>query len=315
VNGAPEKADVLRLAERIANSLSYRIGSFASHRRERRDYQSYLVSGKPPFTAGYDVYKWSFIQNTLSDASLLERFRHGSSLPDGYGLHLDERAVEYPWVISRLSSGAGTLLDAGSALNYNALIELPILKEKTLHIVTLKPEANCFWKRGVSYAYADLRDLLVRDNFYDEIVCISTLEHVGLNNEIYTHEHIDNLNNADYKLAANELWRVLKPGGHLYLTVPFGQPCDVDWLQQFDSKMVQDLIETLRPNEVLVFYYKYGTNGWNIATEEACRDSQYTDPARWGVAQFVTTNQDSVETTTEEAPAAAGAVVCLDLVK
>ena len=44
------------------------------------------------------------------------------ALPVGHGFRLDERIVEYPWLFSRLPSGAGNLLDAGSVLNYEFLL-------------------------------------------------------------------------------------------------------------------------------------------------------------------------------------------------
>ena len=318
-NYKSDKSDILRLAERLANSFSYRISSFANRRRDRRDYDLYLQSGKQPFAPGYHSYKWSFIQKALADSSLLDTFRQGHELPPRYGLQLDERVVEYPWLMARLPGETGTLLDAGSVLNFEQLIDLPLLKKKAVHIVTLAPEANCFWKRGVSYAFADLRDLPLRDNFYDQIVCLSTLEHVGLNNEIYTRERVERLQTSDYRVAASELWRVLKPGGHLYLSVPFGKACDLDWLQQFNTAMVHEMIEALQPSEAAVVYYRYEATGWNISTEEACRNCEYTAPARWGVGPFSkpeeNQNLTSVEVPANGTPAAAGAVVCLDLLK
>ena len=33
---------------------------------------------------------------------MLDRFAQGLALPEGYAPRLDERVVEYPWVLSRL---------------------------------------------------------------------------------------------------------------------------------------------------------------------------------------------------------------------
>jgi hypothetical protein len=306
---------LLDLAERVANSLSFRVGSLVDRRRQQREHDQYLQSGRRPFAPGYHFHKWDFIKKALADDALIETFRRGHPLPKNYGKRLDERVVEYPWLLSRLASTPGSLLDAGSALNFQTLIDLPVFKEKSLHIVTLHPEANCFWKSGVSYAFADLRDLFVRDNFYDDIVCISTLEHIGLNTEIYTHERVEQLEANNYTQAAVELWRVLKHGGHLYLTVPFGQACELDWLQQFDSSMVQEIIDLLSPGQVSATYYRYDSDGWNLSSEAECRHSEYTPPEKWGVAEFLKEGQASHEVLAFETPAAAGAVVCLDLVK
>jgi SAM-dependent methyltransferase len=298
------------LAERLANSFSYRVHSAVNRRREQRDYNRYLKSGGHPFTPGYDVHKWTSIKNALNDSSLLDIFKRTVALPAHYGHGIDERIVEYPWLISRLPKNIGTLLDAGSALNYEPVMKLPVLKQKTLHVVTLHPETNCFWQNSISYEFADLRDLPLRDNFFDQIACISTLEHVGLNTEIYTSERIEQLQKGDYQLAARELWRVLKPGGHLYLTMPFGRPCNLDWLQQFDKGKIADLMELFRPREVAEVYYRYDANGWNVSNAGACTESEYTSPETWASAA-----SQSSERLAQGVPVAAGAVVCLDLLK
>jgi SAM-dependent methyltransferase len=302
-NSSFEKTDILDLAERLANSVSYRVNSLVSRRREQRDYNRYLRSEKQPLTPGYDVHKWSQITHVLSDSALLDVFKRGVALPANYGHGIDERIVEYPWLISRLPQKGGTLLDAGSALNFKPLMMLPVLMEKTVHVVTLHPESNCFWQSGVSYEFADLRDLPFKENYFDQIACISTLEHVGLNTEMYTSERVEVLQKGDYKLGASELWRVLKPGGHLYLTMPFGKPCSLDWLQQFDTAMIVNLMELLRPREVSEVYYRYDAGGWSVSTADACRDSEYTPPEMWA------------SSASHGAPVAAGAVVCLDLLK
>ncbi len=309
-NNTSEKIDVLDLAERLANSISFRMNSVVSRRREQRDYHRYVKSGRHPFTPGYHVDKWTRIKNALSDSSLLDIFKRGLALPVNYGHGIDERIVEYPWLISRLPDKSGTLLDAGSALNFETLMKLPVLKEKTVHVVTLHPEANCFWQNGISYEFADLRDLPFKDNYFDQIACISTLEHVGLNTEIYTSQRVERLQKGDYRLAARELWRVLKPRGHLYLTMPFGSACNLDWLQQFDTAMITDLTKLLRPCEAAVVYYRYDANGWNVSNADACQDSEYTALDSWA-----STESQSVERIEDGTPVAAGAVVCLDLLK
>lgn len=303
-NSRSEKTDILDLADRLVNSFSYRMHSLVNGRRRQRDYNRYLRSGEQPLTPGYHVYKWSRIAHVLGDDSLLDLFKRGRALPANYGYGIDERIVEYPWLISRFQQTGGTFLDAGSALNFKTLIELPVLKGKTVHIVTLHPESDCFWQMGVSYEFADLRDLPLRDNYFDQIACISTLEHVGLNTEIYTKERVELLQKGDYKRAAGELWRVLKPGGHLYLTMPFGKACNLDWLQQFDIAMVTDLMEFFGPREASAVYYRYEATGWNVSNADACRESEYTPPEFW-----------SSSTSAHDAPVAAGAVVCLDLIK
>jgi ubiquinone/menaquinone biosynthesis C-methylase UbiE len=59
------------------------------------------------------------------------------------------------------------------------------------------------------------------DNVFDAIFCVSTLEHVGMNNTIYglgvEDDHVSQLD------AMREMYRILKPKGKLLLTLPFGK--------------------------------------------------------------------------------------------
>jgi hypothetical protein len=88
--------------------------------------------------------------------------------------------------LGHLPTCPGRLLDAGSALNHEFLLERGALASKGIHIATLSPEAECFWHRGVSYIFEDLRELPVFDCIYDIVVSVSTIEHVGCNNSFYT---------------------------------------------------------------------------------------------------------------------------------
>src|SRR5262245_13546483 len=94
------------------------------YRRARNAWKRwrFVRSGMKPWTKGYVEYKLAEIGRVLRDGG----FR-GEALPPRYGFRLDERIVEYPWFFSRLPSGAGTLLDAGSVLNFGFLLELPVL--------------------------------------------------------------------------------------------------------------------------------------------------------------------------------------------
>ena len=106
---------------------------------------------------------------------------------EGYGLKLDERIVEYPWLFSRLPrEEGGWLLDAGSILNYDYILAQEKLRNKKLFISTLAPEARNYCRKGISYVFEDLRDACYRDGGHTSylIVSLSTLEHVGLDNTL-----------------------------------------------------------------------------------------------------------------------------------
>lgn len=234
----------------------------------------YRFTGRRPWSFGYTAHKRNSIARILSE----DRFQ-ADSLPAGYGDRLDDRIVEYPWFFSRLPQGEGTLLDAGSVLNYEYVLRHPRIVDKRVFISTLAPEKECHWRRSVSYVYEDLRDCCFRDGYFDWVVSLSTIEHIGMDNtKLYTSDPEKREKDRDaYLLAVKEFSRVLRPGGTLYLTLPFGTRRDYGWLQVFDGAMVDGLIAAFGPSRTAETHFRYAQGGWVVSDREQSRDGAYFD--------------------------------------
>jgi SAM-dependent methyltransferase len=166
--------------------------------------------------------------------------------------------------------------------------------------VTLTPEAEAHPYLGVSYLYADLRDLPLRDGAYEHVVSLSTLEHVGMDT---THFGAASERAADpgaeLARALGELRRVLAPGGSLFLTVPFGAPEDLGWLRVFSAPELERALEAFGPAEARVDYFAYDAAGWQRADAESAAGARYRDPFTQPVG--------------EDRAVAARAVACVEL--
>ena len=243
--------------------------------------RAYVMGARKPWSHGYSQSKFDFIRNVLNDDDLMAKFRDLDPLPEGYGYRYDERVVEYPWALSRLSASEGKLLDAGSIFNFREIIEHPVVSIKNLTILTLAPEANAFWQGGISYHYGDLRQLPFRENWFDEVCCISTLGHVGMDNRMYTAVNTPGETSLQADQAVKELIRVLRPRGKFLASVVFGKRQLVEWddtvfAEQFDSLLLKDLLKLFSPcASVSTAFYKYTENGWNVSTEKGCRGLEY----------------------------------------
>ena len=237
-------------------------------------YPLFRLRGSPPHRIGYQFYKHQEIRRHLPPCKFPEAIQGFH-----YGLHLDERVVEYPWFFSRLPEISGLLLDAGSALNFGYLIRHPSLACKQVFISTLAPEAHCFWRHGISYVYEDLRQTCYYDDLFDWVACISTIEHIGLDNSmLYTRDPSKKENRTDdYLGVVAELHRVLKPGGKLFLTFPFGRYRNHGWFQVFDADRVGQIRKTFSPAQVEEFYFKYEVAGWRKAQSRELKDTEFFD--------------------------------------
>ena len=263
----------------------------------------YHRRGCIPWSEGYLDYRNDFICSILSGEQNLARFRQKKNLPSGYGERLDERVIEYPWIFARLDASASLLLDVGSTLNQRFILEHPLLSKKRLVIYTLASEWM-FSQDNVSYIYGDLRETILLDAIFDEIACISTIEHIGMDNTmLYTgDEQFDEANTDDYQVVLKEFRRLLKPGGRLCITVPYGRYQNIGWMQQFDGVKLEEAINVFGGTIRDQTFYKYNADGWQIAEAAECADCEYYNiHARNGFDP--------------DYAAAARAVACVELVK
>jgi len=140
----------------------------------------------------------------------------------------DERVVEIPWVLSRLRT-EGRLLEVGYA--YAEPAYLGGLLRAGVELVGVDLATRDI--EGMETVVADVRELPFADESFDQILLVSTLEHVGADNTVYG---LGAEADAGSRHAAlRELGRVLRRGGSLLVTVPLGEPGDHGWFRQEDE--------------------------------------------------------------------------------
>ena len=234
-----------------------------------------------PSPGGIWTPEWSALRQRLlaesfTNRSLQRVFAEASNLPAGYGIAMDERVIEWPWVLANGVGGA--TLDAGSALNHAEVLAHFAPRLSDLHIVKLKPEAQAFTSARISYVFADLRELPYRDDLFDTVVSVSTLEHVGMKNDRYGVAD-ENAEVPDEELARAlvELRRVTRPGGQLLITVPYGRPDDFGWSRIFSRAMVERMVDVVDPVSAAVTVFAYGADGWQVSDLDAAADAVYRE--------------------------------------
>jgi SAM-dependent methyltransferase len=248
-----------------------------------------------PWTQEYVAQHRRFLGEALDDAELLERLGHGESLPAGFGVGLDERVVELPWLLAQ--GLEGRVLDAGSALNHEHILDRILPRVSDLHLVTLEPEQSAFTDRRISYVYADLRDLPYRADFFETVVSVSTLEHVGMDNRVYGVEPPRSRDPvAELRRAVEELRRVASR--RLLVTVPYGRREDHGWFRQFNRDDVEVLAEAAAGRRVSIDLFLHTAEGWRRSDLGEAADAVYRDFA-------------ADPSPVEDRAAAARAVACL----
>jgi SAM-dependent methyltransferase len=147
--------------------------------------------------------------------------------PNAPTVGMSERVIEIPWVLSRYK-GEQSVLDVGTSNAYTTYVRhLRALKPNRLRALDLVRV-----DRGIPCDQGDVRSMPYADAEFDLVLCVSTLEHVGMDNSVYGAPS----SGAGGDLAAlREVSRVLKPRGRLLVTVPFGLQENHDWFHQYDD--------------------------------------------------------------------------------
>ena len=139
----------------------------------------------------------------------------------------DERVIEIPWALSRLVL-SGRVVEVGYA--YAEPVYLAGLLRAGVELVGVDlAERDVEEMERVT---ADVRSLPLPDDSVDQVLLVSTLEHVGADNTGYGLDAEDDP--ASRVDALQELRRVLVPKGSLLVTVPLGEPGDHGWFRLDD---------------------------------------------------------------------------------
>jgi DNA modification methylase len=77
------------------------------------------------------------------------------------------------------------------------------------------------------------------------------------------------------KQAIAELKRILKPGGILYISFPFGKYADYQVFQQFDLELIDVLINSFEPSKSKETIFRYDPSGWILSDRDGCKECEY----------------------------------------
>lgn len=231
----------------------------------------YQLTSKKPWSRGYTEYKWKLIAKNIQRNPLNAKLE----LPPHFGIGIDERIIEYTWAFKHLENKNSTLLDAGSTFNFNEIISSEKIQAKHVTIFNYNKEKNHFANKNVFYEYGDLRKMPFKNESFDEVVCISTIEHIDMDNSIYGYDiknnSLEKEKSYEFLFAIDELIRVMRQGGELLLTFPFGMYKNYGFYQQFDAEMVSKIEQKFNAlGKWSGNFYKYNQEGWQMTTKEEC---------------------------------------------
>jgi hypothetical protein len=160
-------------------------------------------------------------------------------------MYCPERVIEIPWALGKVGELPTTahILEVGDVLG-STIARLGYFVD-TIDLASPRPVTVPKW----TYLQRDAREF-ESDETYDAVFSISTIEHVGIGH------YDDPVDQTGDSTTLNRMARATRPGGRLYLTVPFGPVAKLTWQRIYDAQSIGRLLKdswTIDQLEVFVF--------------------------------------------------------------
>lgn len=208
-------------------------------------------------------YRWKPLRWLLErHAFIREAFARALPSAVRRELVVTERIVEVPYVLRALQLPlASRILDVGARWSTLSM-SLASLGYRPV-AVDLGELTNP--RSGPDLVRADIRKPPFREGSFDAAVMISTLEHIGVGHYDVRKREDDDV------LVMRTLSALVRPGGLLLLTVPFGRAGVGPSQRAYDSRRLREVLVGWDPAETRFFVLKDGR--WREAPESEASEA------------------------------------------
>lgn len=183
-------------------------------------------------------------------------------------VRVGERIVEYPFIFKNIRGlKKGRILDVGCCGSY-FITQLAALGHE-VHGIDIRRHPVKFPK--VKTVQGDIRKTTYPNDFFDVVIAISTLEHIGIESKTYGIRHEDPEGD---KKAIREMTRILKPNGKMIVTLPYGKGKRVD-IRTYNAHSLKELLSGLKI-EVIEFYVLKNEYWIRVPKAEAEKIEQFS---------------------------------------
>lgn len=171
---------------------------------------------------------------------------------------LHSRCVEYPFAASQVGESQ-CLLDVGTVKSDAIWISwLESLSTHSIEVHGTDYDAPIKPFKNIKFHQADVRELPIEDQTFDRVIAVSVIEHIGLQSPQVLASSLPSVDQDGDLEAVRELARVLKPGGELIMTLPFGIRDELILNRQarnYTTHSIRKFEQFLQP--VKLEYYEY----------------------------------------------------------
>ena len=210
----------------------------------------------------------------------LARIRdYGIKLFNSFGYHTS-RSREYDFIMNKISHSKAMILDMGSVGSL-----LPLKLAQRGHIVYVVDTREYHEKHSnITSMNQDINSIDFPENHFDEIICVSVLEHIGMS------AYSDPAYKAGDELTIKKFKEILKFSGKLLITMPFaGEYKILPWKYTYEKIYDYNSITTLFKNWKLIeeeYYIPTSPKNW-IKSNRENAEKIYPSYPRSNLACFI----------------------------
>ena len=194
---------------------------------------------------------------------------------------INERVIEYSWVYKNIPD-----LENGRVLDVGAKEGLPItdmLLENENIVYAFDINASGSIRRGnLIIERGDIRSTSYEENYFDAVIAVSTLEHIGVAGR-YRISGEDDL--GDFK-AMQEMFRILKPGGKVLVTVPYGIGKSLPLNRLYNAERINGIFNNYKIIKSTYFRFKQTYKMWFEVSESLAGQNDWDCEPWYALACF-----------------------------
>ena len=191
-----------------------------------------------------------------------------------------ERDIEYSFLAYNMKEEKGNALDFGCGASYTSL--MACRKGYNVTAIDLTDVKWYYRHPKLKFVRGDILKAELKNESYDLILNISSIEHVGLKGRFDTAEAISD---GDL-LAMKRMWELLKPGKIMILTLPIGKErVFYPFHRVYGQKRFYKIIEGYKIVKK-EFWVKNDINQWLLTDEKTAFGYKPTEYC-YGIGLFI----------------------------
>ncbi len=166
---------------------------------------------------------------------------------------INERSIEYAWIYQQILK-----IDHKKVLDVGANQELPstqmlLENDNEVHLIDINADQENENNSNIIFFKGDIRNSPYNDAFFDAVIAVSTLEHIGISGR---YGIADSDETGDFE-ALQEIYRILKPGGKFVFTVPYGLGQSLPLNRLYNLQRIENLLVKFQNHKKPVLSIRY----------------------------------------------------------